>query len=161
MPITPDEEVPIVTSTKGCGVFPCAVSPAGGFTPAETAEAPKTTTGRRYINARTGDYAIDPDTRNWAQMPSVRQQIVIALGTVRGSSTAMPRLGSRNPRKIRQSIQAEIENDVRTALAHLLREDDPKITLDAVLVQRTGTNRLEKTIVYTDLTTGEEDDVTF
>ena len=148
---------PITVPSAGAGAAPAGSSAAGIGTVATVAAAPKPGAGSRFINQLTGDYEVDPTTGQYAQMPPVRQRVMLALTTVIGTSTAQPQLGLKAPRKIKSTYVAEMQIAVRSALRHLTREDAPVIRIQAIDVVKIGVGRVRVTVSYLDLTTGRPD----
>lgn len=138
----------------GAGVQAAGSSPAGVGEPELGDATPVADGGCRYIDPATGDYGIDSSTGSFEQMPAIRQRVMIALLTARGSSTVLPDLGLTRPTKMGDRFQAEMEQAVRQALEQLT-EIEQVITLDFVSVERGNGGRARITVSYTDLTTGE------
>ncbi len=154
----PDDYV-IARPSAGIGMQAAGTSLAGLGVPATIVAVPEPSTGSRYLNPVTRDWEVDPATSQMAQMPSVRQRVLIALLTDRGSATASPGLGVRYPDKIGKAFEAEVRHSVRSALAHLTLEDDPVIRIDQIKVERLWTGRILVTLTFTDLETGAPDQV--
>jgi len=80
----------------------------------------------------TADY-IDPATGDYVSMTSgldpIDAQVVIALNTVRGSGAAVKDEGNNleSVRKIGETVQREIESEVRVALKRLIENGDIKL----------------------------------
>lgn len=144
----------------GFGNFAFGLSPYGLGTPATAALPPTGAAGCRYINPATGDYEIDPSTKQQAQMPSVRQRVLLAVATLLRSSTAVPGMGIQLPRKMGSSYEAEARNSVLLALRQLIQVERV-VRVDAIYVKRGLGGRSLITISFTDLTTGISDKVTF
>ena len=143
----------------GFGTYAYGMSPYGLGTPATGVAPPVGAAGSRYINPQTRDYEIDPATGQQAQMPGIRQRVLLALTTVLASSTAVPGMGVRLPKKMGTTYEAEVRNAVLVALRQMI-EVEKVLRVDAIIVKRTGTGRSSITVSYTDLTTGEADRVT-
>ena len=94
-----------------------------------------------------------------AQMPGTRQRVLLALLTLRGSSSVLRDFGVRWPAKIDQSYEQGVASAVASAL-HTLTTVEKVVRLQGVAVKRTGTGRVEITVSFVDLTTGAADDVT-
>lgn len=141
----------------GFGFSPMATGPFGIGTPAE---APAPTTGQvgvRWINPATKDYEVDGATGNLKQMPSVRQQVMLAISTIKGTATPNPRFGVTLPTKMANTFESECKNACRSALQHLTSPDPPLIKIHRIIVTKGRNSRAEILIDYTDLTTGERD----
>jgi phage baseplate assembly protein W len=117
-------------------------------------------TGSRYIDAVAGNYRLDDTTGHFAQMPPLRQRVLLILATVHGSSTAAPTLGIRVPRVMGSHFEQEMKAAVRFAFRQLT-DVEAVMRIDDILVQRSPTalGRAEMTLSYTDLSTGRRDDV--
>jgi len=139
--------------------MPFGVGPYGFGTPVTGVAPPSGAAGSRYINPQSRDYEIDPVTKQQAQMPGVRQRVLLAVTTVLRSSTAVPGMGIDMPKKMGTSYEAQVRNAVLASLRQMI-EVEKVLRVDAILVKRTGTGRSQITISFTDLTTGEQDRVT-
>ena len=150
----------------GFGNSPVGTSPFGLGQPTTTAEPPTVkvlaglaTPGCRYLDPNTRDYVHDDDSGQLAQMPTTRQRVLLALLTVKGSSTVLPNLGVRMPRKITEAFERETQHAVQSAL-HRLTVIERVVAVRAIKVERlAGTGRVGVTVEFVDLTTGEEDAV--
>jgi hypothetical protein len=139
-----------------------ALTPYGTGTPAPTADPPDIATypaGSRYINPASGDYVYDSTTRQYGQMPTTRQRVLLAVKTLWGSSSALPTLGIRLPRKLGDTFVADIQQAVRSALYQLTNVEQV-VRIDAIDVIKSQGGRAQATISYTDTTTGEASQVT-
>lgn len=143
----------------GFGLMPFGFGPYGFGTPAVGVAPPTGAAGSRYINPQSRDYEIDPATKQQAQMPGVRQRVLLAVTTVLRSSTAIPGMGINMPKKMGTSYEAQVRNAVLMSLRQMT-DVEKVLRVDAIIVMRTGTGRSQITISYTDLTTGETDKVT-
>lgn len=137
----------------GLGSASFGAFPFGLGTPVEAAIPPTGFPGSRYINPGSGDYEVDADSGQLAQMPGTRQRVLLALKTLKGSSSVLPEFGILLPRKIDQAIDLRVRDAVRVALSHLT-DVDKVIRIESVLVSRRTTGRLAVTLAYTDLSTG-------
>ena len=72
------------------------------------------------MNPATGDYEQDLVTGQFAQMPPLRQRVVLALRTLLRSSAAVPTMGVELPRKMGTTYAAEVRNAVLVALRQLV-----------------------------------------
>lgn len=143
----------------GFGLLPFGTGPYGFGTPTTGAAPPVGAAGSRYINPVTRDYQIDPATGQQAQMPPLRQRVLLAVMTVLRSSTALPGMGINLPKKMGTTYEVETQNAVLLAVRQMT-DVEKVMRVDRIDVKRTGTGRSEITISYTDLTTGEQDRVT-
>ena len=148
---------PLPTEASGYGDQPFGSSPYGIGTPATAKDEPAASAGSRYLNPDTRDYQIDPNTDQVAQMPPTRQRVLLAVMTLLSSSTAIPGLGLRAPRKIGINYVAQTKASIRAALAHLTIEDAPVIQIERIDVVKCGVGRILVTISYIDLLTGLPD----
>lgn len=144
----------------GFGVYPSALSPFGLGTPIPAEEPAEGPSGSRYINPATGDYEQDPVTRQLAQMPATRQRVLLAVMTLRESSSVKRDFGIRLPRKMGTTFDSEMRQSVRTALRHLT-DSDAVIRIDSIDIERARAGRSLTTVNFTDLTTGKPDSVGF
>lgn len=144
---------------SGFGTISFGTGPYGLGTPVSASVPPEGAAGIRYINPATRDYEQDPDTRQLKQMPRARQQVLLALTTLRGSASTLPEFGVRLPRKMGDRFEAETLTAVKTALRHLT-DTQKVIRLDRVQVEKGRGGRARITVVYTDTSTGRDDRVT-
>jgi len=143
----------------GFGLSPYGFGTPYGLGTPVTAEAPPDgPAGSRYLNPASRDYEQGPDGQ-LAQMPPVRQRVLIALLTIQGSSTALPQLGVRAPARMGTTFENEMRAAVRTALAQLI-DVEKLIRIDAIKVERGNSGRARVTVSYTNLTDGTDDTVT-
>ncbi len=142
---------------SGFGTVPFGTGPAGLSVPI-TANAPASgPAGVRWINPASGDYEQDSVSGQLKQMPALRQQVLLALRTVYGSSTALPKFGVKAPRKMGDSFELEMRSAVRSALTHLTTPGLMRI--DAIKVERGLGGRARITVSFTDNATGKADTV--
>jgi phage baseplate assembly protein W len=143
----------------GFGGFPIGSTPFGAGTPVDAIAPPENKPERaRFLNPITGDYEVDDDGE-YKRMPIVRQRVLLRLGTLRGSSTVLPNFGLRLPERIDARYKQGAEEAIRVALADMITNREIKIVrIDTTIGNPTG--RVEHTVVYTDLTTGNSDTVT-
>lgn len=139
--------------------MPAGTGPAGLGTPVTTAAPPNGPAGSRYINPATRDYQIDPATNQFAQMPQIRQQVLLAITTVAASASAAQWLGIKLPRKMGNRFQAECEKAVRFALRHLT-ETQRLIRIDSITAVPGRAGRAQITVSWTEIATGKTDTVT-
>lgn len=139
--------------------MPAGTGPFGLGTPTTSAAPPDDPAGSRYINPATKDYEQDSTTKQLAQMPPVRQRVLIAVTTIQTSSTALPKFGRVMPRKMGPSFEAEIEASLRASLRQLT-DVEQVIRIDGITVERGASGRYRPTLSYTDTTTGLQDSVT-
>jgi len=142
---------------SGFGNSPLGSAPFGVGTPATGDAPPEGPTGSRYLNPQTRDLELDPTTGMLAQMPGTRQRVVLALFTLRGSSTVLPTMGVRLPRGMIESFERDMQNNIREALRREVTER--AIRIDDILVTRNAGGRADITVEYTDLSTFEADSV--
>lgn len=135
---------------------------AGPLEPSITeAPAPPTAAppAARYINPQTGDYEVRTDGEHEG-MPPVRQRAMLALGTRKRSSWALPDLGKEaSPRKIDTRYEARERFSIQAALRQLT-EVEKVMRLDGITFSRNGRGRVDVTVRFTDLTNGEPDSLT-
>ncbi len=136
-----------------------AIGPFGVDTPAETAEPATGSVGSRYINPATRDYEFNESTGHLSQMPTLRQRVLLAVMTRKGSSTALPDFGISLPPKMGSTFEAEVTASVRSALIHLT-DTERVMRIDSVVVEKGAGGRARVTISYTDTTAGTPDSVT-
>lgn len=136
----------------GCGPFGDGVNLTG-------TSPPTGSFGSRYINPATKSYQQDPATHQMAQMPAVRQRVLLALTTLVGSSTALPTFGITYPSKMGTSFEAESQASIRAALKQMT-DIERVLRIDSIGVERGAAGRARFTVSYTDITTGQSESVT-
>src|SRR5690606_11904689 len=95
-------------------------TPFGYATPASAPDPPmKGPALSRYINPGSGDYEIDNVAGQFADMPSIRQRVLLIAKTELGSSTALPGLGIQRIRKLDEAAEARIRAAVLAAFHRL------------------------------------------
>lgn len=149
----------ITTATRGFGAAACGSFAFGYGAPAQVSATPTAEAGCRFINPRTRDFEVDPSTGQLAQMPHTRQRVLMAVTTAQRKATAIPGFGLRGPTKITQTFVAQTQFAYRSALAHLTREESPVISIDGIKVEVYDVGKVLVTVSYTDLATGETDQV--
>ena len=149
---------------SGFGNSAMGTSPFGVGTPLSSADPPTALVqaglarpGCRFIDPRTRDYVQDDDTRQLAQMPPIRQRVLLALLTVKGSSSVLPRMGVATPRKITEAFDTQMRHAVMSAL-YQLTTVERVIRVNAIHATRLSpAGRVLVEVEYVDLTTGEDD----
>ena len=141
----------------GFGISPCGLFAYGAGTPLPADELSDNVTNARYIAINTGDFQA-LDDGSLADMPPIRQRVIIALATEKGSAAGLEWLGMTLPKKIDASFETAAKNAVRLALNQLI-EVEKVIRLDGVMVQKLTQGRVILTVSYTDLTTLTSDQI--
>lgn len=145
----------------GFGTMAFGTGPFGLGTPTTSTAPPDPSgAGSRYINPATRDYQQDSTTLQLAQMPGLRQRVLLAVMTLRTSSTALPTFGISIPRKVTPSFVAEVQASVRASLRQMT-EVERVIRIDGITVEIGASGRQRVTISYTDTSAGVPDAVTF
>ncbi len=142
----------------GFGLMPAGLGPFGLGTPAQGAEPPSGPAGSRYLNPITRDYQVDEETGQFAQMPAVRQRVLIIVLTLKNSS-AVKGLGVRLPPRMDETFESAVKAEITLALRQLT-DVERVARLEDVKVDRGRSGRARITVVYTDLTTATRDQVT-
>lgn len=131
---------------------PFAVGPFGAGAPS-TVTAPPVVPDltAAFVDPVPRDYQLTADSET-ARMPSVRQQMLIALTTVKGSMTALPSFGISLPRKIDENVGRLVKIAVLAATKHIT--DPGRARIDDVLTQHPNSGLLRITVIYEDLVDG-------
>lgn len=124
--------------------------------PGEAALPTQSPAGSRFLNPSTRDYQYDDDSGQLAQMPTLRQRVLLTVMTEYGSIPTQPTFGIRRPKKMGDTFEAEMKAAVRSALAYLT-DAEKVMRIDQILVRKGAGGRSETTIVFTDMTTGVPD----
>jgi len=128
-------------------------TPFGFGTPVAAPEpATKGPALSRYINPGSGEYEIDPIAGQFADMPSIRQRVLLIAKTELGSSTALPDLGIRRPKKIDQAIEARMRAEILRAF-NRLTTIERVIEIKSIEIVKLSSGRLAWTMEWIDLTT--------
>src|SRR6478609_537906 len=142
----------------GIGLFPVGLGPCGFGTPISADPIPAGPVGCRFIDPSTGDYAIDIATRQFQQMPPLRQRVLLALTTLFRSNNAVPGFGIKLPQKLGSNYQVEVTNAVNAAV-YQLTSIEKIMQIDSIVAQKGSGGRSLITVSYTDLTTKQKDSV--
>ena len=111
----------------------------------------------RYLDYLTSDYRVGDDGEV-ERMPITRHRVLLALATLRGSSTVLQDFGVRLPGVIGLNDEADTRIAVETALQHLIEEG--AIVLNSVTVEHGNPiGRSAIKVDYTDTATNERDAV--
>lgn len=140
----------------GFGSAPFGSSGYGLGVPGNAASPTTSPAGSRYLNPSTGDYQYNSTTGQLAQMPNLRQRVLLTVMTEYGSIPTQPTFGIRRPLKMGDTFEAEMKAAVRAALAYLT-DTEKVMRIDQILVRKGAGGRSETTIVFTDMTTGVAD----
>jgi len=133
----------------GTGAFGLG-APVSGEAP------PNGPAGSRWINPATRDFEVDSTTKQLAQMPPVRQRVLLALITLVGSSSVLPTFGIRLPRKMGDRFEAQCRVAVTAALRQLT-EVEQLIEIQRIDVVKGSGGRSLITVSYRNLETDEEE----
>lgn len=144
--------------SDGFGLMQFGLGPFGLETPDTPPDPPTGTAGSRFINPATGDYEKDGVTGQLKQMPRTRQRVLLALITLRQTASTAPSFGNKLPRKMGTAFEMESRQAVLYALRHLV---ETAIRIESLVVERGRGSRARITLSYTDLDTGEPDQVIF
>ncbi len=143
----------------GVGLAPIGTSLAGI---GESDDDPQVPDGMssmcREIDPVIRDYHVDTETLHLSQTTSVRQRVMIRLGTLRRSSTSLPELGVAMPPKMDQHFVPKVVSAVYEALRQEI-EIEKIVRIESVDVQR-GNRRASVHVRYIDLTTGQREKAT-
>lgn len=132
-------------------------TPFGAGTPLPAGVPPTGYSGLcRFIDGLTGDYQINTITGHLAGMPILRQRILLALVTRKGSSSALPKLGLSWPTKIDAQMARLLDAEARASLFQLTDVEKCMRIDELTIEQVEGTGRVRLTLRYTDLQTGEQ-----
>lgn len=131
---------------------PFAVFPFGAGAPANLNPPPVVPPQTAaFIDPIPRDYRLTPDFET-ARMPSVRQQMLIALTTVKGSMTPAPEFGIELPKKIGENIGRAVRIAVLAATKHITSANRARI--DDVKTEQLNMGLLRITVSYEDLIDG-------
>lgn len=142
----------------GFGTSPGGTAPFGIGTPSVGAAPPSGPAGCRYLNPATRDYEVDSSTGQFAQMPAVRQRVMLCVLTAKNSSS-VPGFGVRIPPLMNETFESEVRAEITRELRQLT-EVERVCRLDGVFVVKGRSGRARVTVSFIDLTTGTADQVT-
>ena len=135
---------------------PLAVTPYGTGTPVAAQAPPDDPPAEaRYLDPATRDYERGTDGA-YLRMPKTRQRVLLALTTLRDSSTVMLGKGLKLPLRMGPAWAHQAEIAVRAELAPLVA--DGSIRIDRVTVSR-NVGRARILVDYVDLVTRQRDTV--
>lgn len=143
---------------SGFGNSGLGSTPFGVGTPATATEPPDGPIGCRYLNPQTRDYETGGEGGQLKQMPPLRQRVVITMLTQVGSSTVLRDLGIKLPRKMDSFFESTVRDSVFVAFRYET-EVSREMRIDEVFVERQPGGRAMVNLRYTDLTTGEDAEV--
>lgn len=143
----------------GFGSMAFGSGPYGLGSPLPAAAPASGPAGSRWIDPITKDYAQDPDTLQLKQMPATRQRVLLALMTLLGSSTVLPKFGVRFPQKMGSTFEAQCINSVRSAMRQLT-DVEQVVRIDGITVEKGVGGRARITVSWTDLDTLNRDQLT-
>lgn len=143
------------TPATGFGTSAVGLSPFGVGTPATASEPPDPARGAAFIDPRTRDYVVGADGE-LERMPPTRQRVLLALLHLRDSSSIDPD-GTALPRQINRFYRRRSEIEIRRRLAPLVR--DGSLRIDGIDVELSGFGGATHLVRYTDLLTGEDEEV--
>ena len=143
----------------GLGGAPLGSTPFGAGTPVEVSAPPDAPLQEaRFLNVDTKDYETRSDGE-YKGMPSVRQRMVMALGTTLGSSAVLQENGLRLPSRIDERFPQGAEQAIRRAVDFMVSAGEVRVD-SILLVESQVTGRTEHLVSYTDLTTGNSGTLT-
>ena len=136
---------------------PFGSTPFGSGTPLPAGPPPTGNSSLcRFIDGATGDYQVDPTTGHLAGMSLLDQRILIALTSIKGSSTVLPNMGITHPAKIDASMTRLMQAEARAALFQLT-DVERAMRIDDLLVEQVPpVGRVQLTVNFTDLATGQQ-----
>lgn len=134
----------------GFGTSPAGAFPFGFGAEEEVATPTSPTAFSRQIDPATKDYAIENGA--FKRMPPLRQRVVLALSTLRLSSTVLRDWGVGVPRKMGSAAEAEVDASVRLALRQLA-EVERAIVIDSVTTERGSGGRARAVVRWRDVMT--------
>lgn len=147
----------ILTENLGFGLGPVGTFNFGSCAPGTLAAIPAPVCGTRYINPITRDYQIDPATKQLAQMPHARQLVLLAVMTIKGSSSALPWIGLEAPTVLSDQFESDLRAKYFEALSHLTSGDTPIIIVENIQIEIYEIGKVAATISFIDLQTGLRD----
>lgn len=143
----------------GLGGTPIGSTPFGAGTPIAAVAPPEAPLqDARFLDPITKDYEAGADGEYLA-MPSVRQRMVLALGTTLGSAAGLEGAGIRLPDRIDERFPQRSEQSIRRAVSFMVTAGEVRID-GVVLLPSDFTGRTEHLVSFTDLTTGNSDTLT-
>lgn len=143
---------------SGLGNSPIGLTTPFGLGTPDAALAPPTIAPQeaRWIDPVAKDYVVGPDGE-YLRMPRLRQRVLLALGTILGSSSVQPTAGLKLTDRIDANYERRTQFAVKSALAFLVASGELRV--DSVTVTEDRPGRTTTLVAYTDLLTGEPDTV--
>lgn len=144
---------------SGIGNSTVALSTPFGIGTPDDATPPPTIApqGARFMDPVTKDYVVGPDGE-YLRMPTMRQRVLLALGTIKTSSSVQQDAGITLPTKIDGSYERRVQFSVKSALAFMVSSGELRVDQVSVVESRPG--RSDILVAFTDLTNGQSDQVT-
>lgn len=131
---------------------PFAVYPFGSGAPATLAAPPAVPDlTAAFVDPTPRDYQLTADAET-ARMPSVRQQMLIALTTEEGSMSCLPAFGIKLPKKIDENIGRLVKIAVVAATRHITSVGRARI--NGVTTTQLNTGLVQILVEYDDLVDG-------
>lgn len=145
-------------SPRGWIGSPFAVYPFAATAPASMAPPPvPSDLTALYIDPRTRDHVLQGDGE-LARMPTVRQQMLVALMTVVESMSTDLRFGIDLPETIDETFPRRMRNAVELACQHITRPKRARVTSVETDIDSVP-GRAIPTVSFIDLTTGQPDQI--
>ena len=135
-------------------------TPVGSSIQQQSAPWSKATGQARYLDPYTGDYVITTDDTDLQRMPTVRQRVLLALITRRGSIAGNPNFGNPawNIDRIDQRFETRLRNAIKLALYQLV-EIEKAIRIERIGIEIKSGGRCIYTVEYIDLVTKDSDNL--
>lgn len=113
----------------------------------------------RYINPDTKDLGVDDDG-TFLSMPGVRQRVLLALATAKGSVIGSEEFGSTifEIGAIDSQFDSKVRSSINDALKQLV-EIEKVISLDGIEIYKQSGGRVVITVSYTNLIEQDQDNV--
>jgi phage baseplate assembly protein W len=109
------------------------------------------------LDPLTKDYTVAADGE-YLRMPSLRQRVELALGTLKGSSSVQQTAGLTLPDKIDGNYERRVRFAINSALAFLVTSGELRV--DAVTAIESRPGRSDIRVAFTDLLTGDSHSAT-
>ena len=147
-------------SESGFGTAPFGTNQNGLGEPADPGSVPDGySTGCRYVDPITGEYALDSVTGHLKQVSATMQRVLALIRIRYGSALAARFMGVRAPQKMGSTYDREVDAELRRVLKPLT--DRRVIRIDSITVTKGNAGRAAWDLSFTTLATGTPERIEF
>jgi hypothetical protein len=141
-----------INEETGLGECPIGITPFGMyyFTPSDPVQFSRI--GNRQIDKDSGDYLLNPTLRAIKNGSTTITKMILAIKTIKGSSTALPNFGNNtmNDNLIDNTLQTRVNNHIRTACKQMTDAGEIRI-VEVIVKPYTGGPSISVDVKFLDL----------